>query len=293
MVEMRAPDVRDVRLAQGRRLRVRRWPGEGRPLVLLHGLLDDSEGWTGLAMDTKRPCFAMDLPGFGGSDLPLHPRINAYADDVAAGLKRLGIEECTLVGHSLGGAVATAVAERHERVHSLVLLAPAGYGHIRLAEWFALPGVRDIAELMLPLALVSPLLVTAGYTTLVANGRLPSRDLTERLRRRAFQSSPGVRAAVQAIAAAGRSRRGFHSRDVNFEGPVAALWGARDALVPLDHTKAVRRALPQTHLEIWPRMGHHPQRERPAQHARFIELHAAREHAPAQRATRRSSARRG
>jgi pimeloyl-ACP methyl ester carboxylesterase len=100
-------------------------------------------------------------------------------------------------------------------------------------------------------------------------------------------------AAVQAIAAAGRSRRGFHSRDVNFEGPVAALWGARDALVPLDHTKAVRRALPQTHLEIWPRMGHHPQRERPAQLARFIELHAAREHAPAQRATRRSSARRG
>jgi pimeloyl-ACP methyl ester carboxylesterase len=295
MVEMRAPDVFDVRLAQGRRLRVRRWPGEGRPLVLLHGLLDDSEGWTGLAMDTRRPCLAVDLPGFGGSDLPLHPRIRAYADDVAAGLRRLDIDDCTLVGHSLGGAVATAVAERHERVHSLVLLAPAGYGNIRLAEWFALPGVRDVAQLMLPLALVSPLLVTAGYTTLVANGRLPSRDLTERLRRRAFQSSPGVRVAVQAIAAAGRSRRGFHRREVGFDGPVAALWGARDALVPLDHTKAVKRALPQTHLEIWPRMGHHPQRERPAQLARFIELHAARESAPSKRAaaTRRSSARRG
>jgi pyruvate dehydrogenase E2 component (dihydrolipoamide acetyltransferase) len=247
-------------------------------------------------MDTKRPCLAIDLPGFGGSDLPLHPRIRAYADDVAAGLKRLDIAECTLVGHSLGGAVATAVAERHERVHSLVLLAPAGYGHIRVAEWFALPGVRDVAQLMLPLALVSPLLVTAGYTTLVANGRLPSRDLTDRLRRRAFQSSPGVRAAVQAIAVAGRSRRGFHSRDVDFDGPVAALWGSRDALVPLAHTKAVKRALPQTHLEIWPRMGHHPQRERPAQLARFIELHAAREHDRDRRpaaATRRSSARRG
>jgi pimeloyl-ACP methyl ester carboxylesterase len=294
MVEMRAPDVCDVRLAQGRRLRVRRWPGEGRPLVLLHGLLDDSEGWTSLAMDTKRPCFAIDLPGFGGSDLPLYPRTSAYADDVAAGLKRLGIDECTLVGHSLGGAVATAVAERTQHAHSLVLIAPAGYGHIRLAEWFALPGVRDVAQMMLPLALVSPLLVTAGYTTLVANGRLPSRDLTERLRHRAFQSSPGVRAAVQAVSAAGRSQRGFHNRQVAFEGPVAALWGARDALVPLAHAKAVGRALPQTHLEIWPRMGHHPQRERPAQLARCIEIHAAREHAPAKRATtRRSSARRG
>jgi pimeloyl-ACP methyl ester carboxylesterase len=296
MVRMRTPDVRDVRLAQGRRLRVRCWAGEGRPLVLLHGLLDDSEGWTGLAMDTSRPCFAIDLPGFGGSDLPPYPRIGAYAKDVAAGLKGLGIGECTLVGHSLGGAVATAVAERNENVHSLVLLAPAGYGQIRLADWFALPLVRDVAQLMLPLALVSPLLVTAGYTTFVAHGRLPSRDLTERLRRRAFQSAPGVRTAVSAIAAAGRSKRGFHRRQVGFEGPVAALWGQRDALVPLEHTRAVKAALPQTHLEVWPRMGHHPQRERPAQLARFIERHAATEPAevakPA-RATRTRSARRG
>jgi pimeloyl-ACP methyl ester carboxylesterase len=293
MSTMRAPDVRDVRLAQGRKLRVRSWPGDGRPLVLLHGLLDDSEGWTGLAMDTHRPCFAIDLPGFGGSGLPLRPRISAYAEDVAAGLKRLGIAECTLVGHSLGGAVATAVAERCDTVHSLVLLAPAGYGQIRLAEVFALPGVREVAQLMLPLALVSPLLVTAGYATFVAHGRLPSRDLTDRLRRRAFQSGPGVRTAVEAIAAAGRSKRGFHRRVVAFDGPVAALWGERDALVPLAHTRAVEAALPQVHLEVWPGMGHHPQRERPAQLSRFIEHHAAEAPAQARRATRTRSARRG
>ena len=293
MDTMRAPDVRDVRLAEGRRLRVRRWPGEGQPLVLLHGLLDDSEGWTALAMDTHRPCIAIDLPGFGGSELPLRPRISAYAEDVAAGLKGLGIDDCTLVGHSLGGAVATAVAERQDGVHALVLLAPAGFGPIRLAEAFALPGVRDIAQLMLPLALVSPLLVTAGYTTFVAHGRLPSRDLTERLRRRAFQSAPGVRTAVSAIAAAGRSKRGFHRRPIAFDGPVAALWGERDALVPLSHARAVKAALPQTHVETWARMGHHPQRERPAQLSRFIEHHAAKAPQPTSRATRTRSARRG
>src|SRR3954449_9868944 len=102
---MRAPDVRDVRLADGRRLRVRSWPGEGRSLVLLHGLLDDSEGWTGLAMDTHRPCIAIDLPGFGGSELPLRPRTSAYAEDVAAGLARLGGDECTTDGGSRGRPV--------------------------------------------------------------------------------------------------------------------------------------------------------------------------------------------
>jgi pimeloyl-ACP methyl ester carboxylesterase len=268
-------DVRDVMLPDGRRLRVRYRPGRGHPLVLLHGLLDDSEGWTRLARDTPRPCLAIDLPGFGVSDLPTRPRISAYAEDIVAGLGRLPIERCTLVGHSLGGAVAAAVAERSDKVHSLVLLAPAGFGHIRLAEALTLPGIVNVAELALPFALISPLTVTAAYTTFVAHRRLPSRDLMGRLRRRAFRSAPGVRAATVAIAAAGRSPRGFATRELDFAGPVAALWGDHDALVPIDHIASMRRALPQSHVEVWPGMGHHAQLERPAQLAAFIESHAA------------------
>ena len=273
--------VRDVLLPGGRRLRARTRDGRGRPLVLLHGLLDDSEGWNELARDTTRPCIAIDLPGFGGSDVPARPRISAYADDVIAGLGQLRVDSCVLVGHSLGGAVATAVAERaDDLVCGLALLAPAGFGSIRLAEAFALPGVVDVAELALPFALVSPLMVTAAYTTFVAHGHMPSKDLTTRLRRRAFRSGPGVRAAVQAIAAAGRSSHGFPHRRVGFDGPVAALWGEHDALVPLAHLGALRRALPQAHVEVWRGMGHHPQRERPEQLNEFIELQAARARSP-------------
>jgi pimeloyl-ACP methyl ester carboxylesterase len=279
-------DVRDVMLPDGRRLRVRYRAGRGHPLVLLHGLLDDSEGWTQLARDTPRPCIAIDLPGFGVSDLPSRPRISAYAEDVVAGLSRLPFERCTLVGHSLGGAVAVAVAERSDKVHSLVLLAPVGFGPIRLAEAFALPGIVDVAQLALPFALISPLTVTAAYTTFIAHRRLPPRDLMGRLRRRAFRSAPGVRAAVVAIAAAGRSPRGFATREVDFAGPVAALWGDHDALVPVEHIASLRRALPQSHVEVWPGMGHHAQLERPAQLAAFIESHAA---GPA-RARRRAAA---
>ena len=280
-VNAREWHVRDVLLPGGRRLRARTREGRGRPLVLLHGLLDDSEGWNELARDTTRPCVAIDLPGFGGSDVPARPRISAYADDVIAGLDRLRVDSCVLVGHSLGGAVATAVDERAEDlVCGLALLAPAGYGSIRLAEAFALPGVIDVAELALPFALVSPLMVTAAYTTFVAHGHMPSKDLTTRLRRRAFRSGPGVRAAVQAIAAAGRSSHGFQHRRVGFDGPVAALWGEHDALVPLAHLGALRRALPQAHVEVWRGMGHHPQRERPEQLNEFIELQAARARSP-------------
>ena len=272
----RAWDIRDVTLPDGRRLRVRCWPGRGRPLVLLHGLFDDAEGWDALARDTRRPCYAVDLPGFGGSQGPTRPRISAYAEDVVAGLEALAVSDCTLVGHSLGGAIAVAVAERSAAVGALALLAPVGFGPIALADWMTLPGFADVWQFALPVALVNPLTVTAAYTTFVAHGRLPSRDLMARLRRRAFRSGPGVRAATVAIAASGHSARGFARRPVAFDGPVAVVWGARDALVPTAHITALRRALPQAHVEVWDGMGHHPQRERPVALAAFIERHASR-----------------
>src|SRR5687767_9432066 len=107
---MRSPRISSVLTPGGRRLTVRAWDGEGDPLILLHGLLDSSEGWADFAARTPRPCLAVDLPGFGGSDLPERPRIDAYVTTVAAGLNQLGIRGATLIGHSLGGAVAAGVA---------------------------------------------------------------------------------------------------------------------------------------------------------------------------------------
>jgi len=282
----RAMTIDEVRLSGGRRLQVRCWEGTGRPLVLLHGLLDDSEGWSRLAQDTHRPCIAIDLPGFGGSDLPTRPRISGYAEAIIEGLVALDVRGCTLVGHSLGGAVAASVAERTTAVSALALMAPAGFGRIALSEFVTLPLIKQAAEAALPLALVNPLTVTAAYTTFVAHHRLPSRDLMNRVRRRAFSSSRGVSTACEAIAVAGRSENGFTNRRVAFAGPVAALWGEHDALVAPGHAEALKRALPQAHIEVWDGMGHHPQRERPRSLARYIERHASRARADAPRVQR-------
>jgi len=264
---MRTPSLSSVALPRGRRLTVRTWDGDGPPLVLLHGLLDSSEGWDALARRTEYPCIAIDLPGFGGSDLPGHPRLEAYAEDVALALEHLEVGGCTLVGHSLGGGVAALVAEKAASVQSLVLLAPAGFGRIAIADVLTRPVIVDLATLALPLALVNPLTVTAAYTTFVAHRRLPERDLINRLRRRAARAPYAVRAATIAMAHAGRQER----RRLDFGGRVGALWGAHDALVPVTHADGLRAALPQSDIEFWPGMGHHPQRERPFELAAFIE----------------------
>jgi len=262
-LEPAAASVRRVRLADGRHLTLRSWSGGGTPLVLLHGLLDSAEGWDVVARQATCPCIAFDLPGFGDSDLPTRPRISAYAEDILAALDKLGVERYVLVGHSLGGAVATVMAERApERAAALVLLAPAGFGRIRLAEAVSVPGVRNLTAMLLPVALSSTLALNIAYATMVSHGASMDDGTLARTKARALEALPGAREATRAVVAAGLSKRGFHRRRVSYDARVLVAWGDRDRLVPLAHAEAVLRALPQAELEIWPGMGHHPQHER-------------------------------
>ncbi len=282
-----------VPLADGRRINVERWDGRGSPLVLLHGLLDSSQGWKGLAQATHRPCYAVDLPGFGASDGPSRARLSAYADDIVEAVAAIGVRDFTLVGHSFGGGVAAAMAERiPDEVATLVLMAPVGFGRLVTSELGQLPGVRTLLRRGLPLALANPLTAAGVYATMVANGHLPERELLAHLRRNAFSCAQGATMAIEAIAEAGRSRHAFFRRQVGYHGPVLAVWGDGDRLVPHSHIEGMKSAFPEAQVVVWEHMGHHPQRERPVELARFVEAACGRarrersqRHADARRAT--------
>jgi pimeloyl-ACP methyl ester carboxylesterase len=230
---------------------------------MLHGLLDSSEGWHEMATCSKRHIFAIDLPGFGGSTCPRYERIASYARDVGRALDELGLERYVLVGHSFGGAVATALTEqRPDQVSSLLLVAPAGYGRIGLAEFAARPVVSAAFQAGLPLALVNPLTMSAIYSFWVANGIRPDNSLIGRCRRQAFKVVPGARQAVRTIVRCGIDERAFFRREIAYEGPVTALFGTRDRLVPVRHAQRILRPFPDADVQVWDGLGHHPQRER-------------------------------
>jgi pimeloyl-ACP methyl ester carboxylesterase len=256
--------VETLRLGDGRALCVRWWPGIGEEtLVLLHGMLDSSEGWTRLTEGFTCRRIAFDLPGFGYSDSPSSGSILGYARDIAEGLKMLGVTRFTLVGHSLGGGVAAALAElMPDSVSGLVLLAPVGFGRIHLAEAVSIPGVSDLATVALRMALSSRLAVAAAYATMVTNGKSPERELVDRLTSRGSCLVDGARKATRALVEAGRAPDAFHRRRVQYGGPVYAVWGDRDRLVPVSHREGLRAAFPQASIDVWNGMGHHPARER-------------------------------
>jgi pimeloyl-ACP methyl ester carboxylesterase len=266
------PVVRRLAVRDGRELSLRIWPGRGRPLVLLHGLLDEAAGWDDLARSTSRPVIAVDLPGFGASDQPSRPRLTAYAADVADAIRAVGVLRFTLVGHSLGGGVAAHVAEMlPARVCSLVLLAPAGFGPNPIAQAASAPGVRLFIGPGLTLLLSSPLLFAGMYATAISHLRPPSPAMMARMSAQAHRVGPGAQAATVALAAAAVSERALFRRQVRYDGPVCALWGEHDRLVPAQQAAGVRHAFRQAKVSVWAGMGHHPQHERPEQLAAFVE----------------------
>lgn len=100
--------------------------GNGHPVVLLHSGGTDLRDWAFvaplLARDYK--VVAFDGRGTGKSPAPLK---NAnYVEDLLSLLDHLELEKATLIGHSIGGQIATEFALNYpERVSNLVLIAPS------------------------------------------------------------------------------------------------------------------------------------------------------------------------
>jgi pimeloyl-ACP methyl ester carboxylesterase len=83
------------------------------PLVLLHGFCEDSRIWDDILtrLPDNQPVVCIDIAGFGQSLLQQTWKVESMATEVKKVLEHLQIQECVLVGHSLGGYIALAFAE--------------------------------------------------------------------------------------------------------------------------------------------------------------------------------------
>jgi esterase len=106
--------------------------GQGPPLVILHGLFGSSGNWRGVARElaATHSVFSVDLRNHGASPWSESMDYLEMADDVLQLIERLRIERPTVMGHSMGGKVAMALALRHPaHVSRLIVvdIAPLSY----------------------------------------------------------------------------------------------------------------------------------------------------------------------
>lgn len=109
--------------------------GQGRAVVLLHGISSGAASWVKQLEDTRLTgccrLLAWDAPGYGDSaDLQIsQPDADDYAQILAHWLSAIGVTRALLVGHSLGALIASAYAVRHPTLVSGLVLADAAVGY--------------------------------------------------------------------------------------------------------------------------------------------------------------------
>lgn len=133
---------------------LRRWPGMGPPLVMIHGI-----GSTGASWDAVAPAFAravtpvaIDLRGHGDSDKPEHGYLyDDYIGDLDAVLARLDIQRPLLMGHSLGGIVALWWAAQHPDQAAGIVIADSplrsGYDFAPAFDGWLAQNAMPVADL--------------------------------------------------------------------------------------------------------------------------------------------------
>jgi pimeloyl-ACP methyl ester carboxylesterase len=131
-------------------------PGGGAPVVLLHGLPGTAEDFNEVTrLLAGRRTVAIDRPGFGYSSGG-YVKFDRQIEVLQALLGRLGIVRPILVGHSYGGTLALAFAERHPaELRGLVLVdAAAGGTHVgsfeqaqaHVVKFLQLPVIHQVAN---------------------------------------------------------------------------------------------------------------------------------------------------
>ena len=104
--------------------------GQGPTLVLLHGIASSIYSWKEVLplLSRGHDVIALDFPGFGDSDFERNPSWESMPPLVTGLMDRLGVARATLVGSSMGGAVAVlAASATPQRLDKLVLIDSAGF----------------------------------------------------------------------------------------------------------------------------------------------------------------------
>jgi pimeloyl-ACP methyl ester carboxylesterase len=264
-------------LDDGGRIRVLE-AGEGRPVVLVHGVTLSAEIWHKQlsALSDRFRLIALDQRGHGqsqpGTDRPSLPRL---ARDLAQLLETLDLTDVVLVGHSLGGMVSLGLAAYHpdvmgSRVSSLLLVSTSGGPLTPLPPAVmrqALARSEGAARLALGLAerrrLHEPLLAPGRGTALVRRlvfGVDPDPADVELTRAVSAAVAPTLFSDLWATLPAVDLRPAYPALSL----PTTVMVGSRDRVTPPRLARAMAAGVGGSRLVIVPGAGHMLMLERPA-----------------------------
>lgn len=260
----------------GRRLRYVEIGTGNRLVVLVHGFSALWRVWTDVmpALARHHRVVAVDLPGFGDSELPGEPTMDAMASGVVELIRQLTTDRCpvTVVGHSMGTLVATEIAAAApELVQRIVLLGGPCSSAVRVVKqpWYALKAPNLLSVLFETVMGVIPM--PARLHRLVATN-----VVARSLLLRPYAHKPGrIDQAMIANLLHGFGARANHlvlrqARHYDYDRaaravtcPVDVIHGDKDLLVPPADVERLAAMAPVERVVVLRLTGHNAEVERP------------------------------
>lgn len=241
--------------------------GSGPQVLLLHGFGGFLETWAFNIPPLSKHyrVYAIDLPGHGLSDKPDNSYSPAFAvasaNDI---LEALGIEQATLIGHSLGGAVSINIAlSLPERVSRLVLIDSAGLSRT-LPRLYRLSSLPVLGNILMALS-VEPAL-ERSVRRLFHDSPVLSREMIDIILKNASQ--PGVKETLLRILRQNVGLRGprpgalLIDRLPQLKMPALFVHGAQDRVFPIEHVRDAFSMAPNSRVKIFDQCGHCPHIEK-------------------------------
>ena len=120
--------------------------GEGKPLMILHGLFGYSDNWQTHAKKLAEyyRVILVDLRNHGRSDWSDDFSYEIMADDVVELCDDLGLETLILVGHSMGGKVAMHVAQKREEMLEKLIIVDMGIKEYPMHHDHIIEGIKAV-----------------------------------------------------------------------------------------------------------------------------------------------------
>lgn len=254
--------------------------GDGPPLVLMHTIRTQLEYFRSLApaLAKAHTVYAIDLPGHGHSPIDPHARFDeAYLrQGVISFIEKLNLTDVTLVGESIGGALAlTVAADIPERVARVVAINPYDYetrygDGLRRGNWFA---NLIVGSLQIPV--IGP--INAWLENKVVLGqimgggyhdprKLPPDLLTEFGK---VAQRPGYRRMARKVLAAWRSWSKAREQYRRVAAPVTLVYGDSD-WSRRDERERTRALLANVRMFTLKDAGHFSAIENPSELAHII-----------------------
>lgn len=230
--------------------------GAGTPVIFLHGWPLNHKMFEYQFMELPRlgyRCIGIDLRGFGKSDATWDGyNYCSLADDVKAVVDRLGITGATLVGFSLGGAVAVRYMARHSGhgISKLLLVGAAAPSFVQ-REDFVLGTPPDKVDDMILQAYADRPTLAAQFGKMLTASK-PSAGMAAWLQSLAFEASAvGTYKALESL------RTEDLREDLPLiRVPTAIFHGVQDEICPFELGEEMHRLIPGSTLHRFEDSGH-------------------------------------